>query len=59
MENAARAMLLSGIGEYVPKDQMTDFAQRVTAREIEVAQSRLLQEQDPNYQLISQQLGKF
>jgi hypothetical protein len=58
MENAARAMLLSGIGEFLPKTDMTDFAARVEAREQEVALNRLLQQTDPNYDLISQ-LGQF
>lgn len=57
MTDAARALLLSGIGEYVPKSEMTDFAARVTARGIEAAQSMLAAE-DPNYDLISQ-LGQF
>lgn len=59
MENAARAMLLSGIGEFVPKSSMTDFAARVTAREAEVAMTNYLRQNDPNYSVISQQLGQF
>lgn len=59
MQNAARAMLLSGIGEYVPKSDMTDFAARVTAREFEAAQAQVLRAQDPNYDLIAQNIGKF
>ena len=59
MENAARAMLLSGIGEYVPKSSMTDFAARVTAREAEVAMTEYLKQNDPNYSVISQQIGQF
>jgi len=58
MENAARAMLLSGIGEYVPKTSMTDFAARVEAREQETLLNGLLQQNDPNYNVISQ-LGQF
>ena len=59
MENAARAMLLSGIGEFVPKSSMTDFAARVTAREQEVALQKYMQENDPNYNAIAQTIGKF
>ena len=59
MENAARSMLLSGIGEYVPKTSMTDYAARVTAREAEVAMNDYLRQNDPNYSVISQQLGQF
>ena len=58
MENSARAMLLSGIGEYVPKTSMTDFAARVEAREQETALNSYLQQNDPNYNVISQ-LGQF
>ena len=57
MTNAARALLLSGIGEYVPKSEMTDFAARVTAREFEAAQAALAKE-DPNYDAIAS-LGQF
>ena len=59
MENAARAMLLSGIGEFVPKSEMTDFAARVTAREAEAEMTNYLRQNDPNYSVISQQLGQF
>lgn len=59
MENAARALLHSGIGEYVPKSSMTDFAQRVSAREQEAALQMYLQENDPNYDTIVQNIGKF
>lgn len=59
MQNAARAMLLSGIGEYVPKESMTNFAARVTAREVEAAQAQMMRAQDPNYNLIAQTIGKF
>lgn len=58
MENAARAMLLSGIGEYVPKAQMTDFAARVEAREQEAAMVDYIRQNDQNYNIISQ-LGQF
>lgn len=59
MQNAARAMLLSGIGEYVPKSSMTDYAARVTAREQEAAMQQYYRENDPNYDVISQNIGKF
>lgn len=59
MENSARAMLLSGIGEFVPKASMTDFAGRVTAREAEVAMTNYLRQNDPNYSEISLGLGQF
>ena len=58
MENAARAMLLSGIGEYVPKTDMTNFAARVEAREQETILSDFIRQNDPNYDTISQ-LGQF
>lgn len=58
MENAARAMLLSGIGEFVPKTEMTDFAARVEAREQETVLNSYLKQNDPNYDIISQ-LGQF
>lgn len=58
MTNAARAMLLSGIGEFVPKTSMTDYAARVTAREVESAMTNYLQQADPNYNQISQ-LAQF
>lgn len=58
MANAARAMLLSGIGEFVPKTSMTDYAARVTAREVESAMTNYLQQSDPNYNQISQ-LAQF
>ena len=58
MENSARAMLLSGIGEFVPKTDMTDFAARVEAREQETATASYLQQNDPNYNIMSQ-LGQF
>ena len=58
MENSARAMLLSGIGEYVPKTDMMDFAARVEAREQEAALNSYLKQNDPNYDVISQ-LGQF
>ena len=58
MENAARAMLLSGIGEFVPKTDMTDFAARVEAREQETVLNSYLKQNDPNYDIISQ-LGQF
>lgn len=58
MTNAARAMLLSGIGEFVPKSDMSNYAARVTAREVESAMTNYLQQADPNYNQISQ-LAQF
>ena len=57
MTNAARALLLSGIGEYVPKSEMTDYAARVTAREAEALAVQIAQN-DPNYNNISK-LAQF
>ena len=57
MTNAARALLLSGIGEYMPKSEMTDYAARVTAREAEALAVQMAQS-DPNYNDISK-LAQF
>ena len=57
MSNAARALLLSGIGEYVPKSSMTDYAARVMARQEEVEAARVAQN-DPAYDTIAN-LGQF
>jgi hypothetical protein len=57
MTNAARALLLSGIGEYVPKSEMTDYAAKVTAREAEALAVQIAQN-DPNYNNISK-LAQF
>lgn len=57
MSNAARALLLSGIGEYLPKSSMTDYAARVMARQEEVEAARMAQN-DPAYDTIAN-LGQF
>lgn len=57
MSNAARALLLSGIGEYIPKSSMTDYAARVMARQEEVEAARIAQN-DPAYDTIAN-LGQF
>lgn len=51
-------MNLSGIGEYVPKEQETDFYGRVAARAQENAMLQYLKENDPNYAANSQ-IGQF
>ena len=58
MKNAFNAMNLSGIGEYVPKEQETDFYGRVAARAQENAMLQYLKENDPNYAANSQ-IGQF
>ena len=58
MKNAFNAMNLSGIGEYVPKSQETDFYGRVAARAQENAMLQYLKENDPNY-AINSQIGQF
>ena len=58
MKNAFNAMNLSGIGEYVPKEQETDFYGRVAARAQENAMLQYLKENDPNYATNSQ-IGQF
>ena len=55
--DAFRALLLSGKGEYVGKDQMTDFAGRVQARNYEVERTRQVREQYPH--INPSTLGQF
>lgn len=57
MTDAARALLLSGIGEYMPKSMMTDYAARVEARRAETQMNQMAQT-DPNYEVIAS-LGQF
>ena len=58
MKNAFNAMNLSGIGEYVPKEQEMDFYGRVAARAQENALLQYVKENDPNYAQNSQ-IGQF
>lgn len=58
MKNAFNAMNLSGIGEYVPKSQETDFYGRIAAREQENAMLQYFKENDPNY-AVNSQIGQF
>lgn len=55
--DAFRALLLSGKGEYVGKDQMTDFASRVQARNYEVERAQQVREQYPH--INPSTLGQF
>lgn len=58
MKNAFNAMNLSGVGEFVPKTQETDFYERVTAKEQENALQQYIRDNDPNYTQ-NTQLGQF
>ena len=58
MKNAFNAMNLSGIGEFVQKEQEMDFYDRVAARAQETAISQYLRENDPNY-AENLQIGQF
>lgn len=58
MKNAFNAMNLSGVGEYVPKSQETDFYERVAAKEQENAIQQYMRDNDPNYTR-NTQLGQF
>ena len=55
--DAFRALLLSGKGEYIGKDQMTDFAGRVQARNYEVERAQQVREQYPH--INPSTLGQF
>lgn len=57
MTDSARAMLHSGIGQYVPKSQLNNYAARATIRNAEVAAHNAALA-DPNYDVISS-LGQF
>lgn len=58
MKNAFNAMNLSGIGEYVPKDQESNFYERVAAKQQESALQQYVRDNDPNYTQHTQ-LGQF
>ena len=58
MKNAFNAMNLSGVGEFVPKTQETDFYERVAAKEQENALQQYVRDNDPNY-IQNTQLGQF
>ena len=52
MEDAAAAMLLSGVGQYHPKSEMTNYASKVEVKNAEVASHKQALS-DPNYDTIS------
>ena len=58
MQNAYYSLLLSGIGEYVPKSDMTNYLERTVAKERYDNAVQYMYQNDPYYN-VHQNIGQF
>lgn len=58
IQNAYYSLLLSGIGEYVPKTDMTNYLERTIANDRYNQSVRYAEQNDPNYEQ-NKLIGQF